>query len=315
MTVFISHAFANHPEFQNVADWLDRDHVPYWQPAEIRAGESLREQLRVAVKACSVCVFVATHRSVASSWCGAELGAFWGARTPIIVYLADSSLPEEALPPIVQGDVWERQLSRVAARAGELVSRAQSGADLTPEPTASVATLTVEQLEKLVTGALSLVEARVGSSEPGFSAAAAAAAGRVIRGVNATRRLPDDDWQRRILWVDDRPANNWRERKALESFGVDFTLAESTGEALNVLARQRFAVIISDMGRPQGAQEGYKLLEAVRARDISTPFFIYSGSGRPEHRQMALARGAQGATNMADDLIDMVLAVLEGRSM
>ncbi len=29
-----------------------------------------------------MCVFIATHDSVNSAWCGAELGAFWGAGTP-----------------------------------------------------------------------------------------------------------------------------------------------------------------------------------------------------------------------------------------
>ncbi len=111
MTVFISHSFDDQPEFENVTDWLDRLDVPYWKPAEIKSGASLRGQLRQAVGSCSVCIFVATHNSVASSWCGAELGAFWGADIPVIVYLADSSLPEEALPPILQGDVWDRKVS------------------------------------------------------------------------------------------------------------------------------------------------------------------------------------------------------------
>ncbi|MGH3943044.1 MAG: toll/interleukin-1 receptor domain-containing protein [Pseudonocardiaceae bacterium] len=84
MTVFISHSFENQPEFENVTDWLDRLGVPYWRPAEIRSGASLRGQLREAVKECSVCIFLATHRSVTSSWCGAELGAFWGPGFPLL---------------------------------------------------------------------------------------------------------------------------------------------------------------------------------------------------------------------------------------
>jgi hypothetical protein len=103
MTVFISHSFDDQSEFENVTDWLDGRGIPYWKPAEIKSGASLRGQLRQAIGSCSVCIFVATHKSVASSWCGAELGAFWGADIPVIVYLADSSLPEEALPPILQG--------------------------------------------------------------------------------------------------------------------------------------------------------------------------------------------------------------------
>src|SRR5215510_9580235 len=91
---------------------------------EIKPGASLREQLRAAVERCDVCIFVATRDSIESSWCGAELGAFWGAGKPVIVYLAEASLAEDELPPIVQGDVWERRIARIADRAREIVSQA-----------------------------------------------------------------------------------------------------------------------------------------------------------------------------------------------
>ena len=86
MTAFISHSFENKPEFENVADALELKGVAYWNPSEIRSGASLREQLRAAVEQCSLCIFVASRKSIDSSWCGAELGAFWGARKPIVVY-------------------------------------------------------------------------------------------------------------------------------------------------------------------------------------------------------------------------------------
>ena len=108
---------------------------------------------------CGVCVFIATYRSVRSSWCGAELGAFWGVGRPVIVYLADSSLREEELPPIVQGDVWERRLSRVAARAKELSDGNRTGVDATPRPDARMSDITVKQFESLIAGIVSLVNA------------------------------------------------------------------------------------------------------------------------------------------------------------
>jgi CheY-like chemotaxis protein len=46
--------------------------------------------------------------------------------------------------------------------------------------------------------------------------------------------------------------------------GITFTLARSTQEALATLSKQRFAAIISDMGRKEGPSEGYVLLDAVR---------------------------------------------------
>lgn len=166
MAVFISHSFHNKPEFDNIVDALTLAEVPYWNPAEVKPGSSLRDQLRQAVEQCSLCIFVATHRSLESSWCGAELGAFWGAGKPVIVYLADSSLADEELPPIVQGDVWERRISKVAARAKELLiqwgeSSTTGGSNI---GSTRVGNMTIDQLEGVLRGTLSLA-ATQGKSE------------------------------------------------------------------------------------------------------------------------------------------------------
>jgi hypothetical protein len=60
------------------------------------------------------------------------------------------------------------------------------------------------------------------------------------------------------------------------------------------------------MGRKEGPREGYKLLEALRPKDKVTPFFIYAGSSAAKHQREAALRGAQGTTNVAQDLIEMV---------
>lgn len=115
-------------------------------------------------------------------------------------------------------------------------------------------------------------------------------------------------WSRRILWVDDRPGNNTYERRAFESQGYSIQLATSTKQALHILEDQQFSAIISDMSRPEGSQEGYVLLDAIRERGIRTPFFIYASSRSDEHRREAVAHGGNGATNLPDELFDMVMA-------
>ncbi|MCK1718543.1 TIR domain-containing protein [Bradyrhizobium sp. 141] len=117
---------------------------------------------------------------------------------------------------------------------------------------------------------------------------------------------------KRILWVDDRPDNNVYERRAMEAYNVKFELAESTGEALTKLRKMQFDAIISDMGRPPDAQAGYTLLNSLRSGGNLTPFFIYAGSDSPEHRRLALSKGAQGSTNRANILINDVLNSLNG---
>jgi CheY-like chemotaxis protein len=319
MTAFISHSFENKPEFENVTDALDLRGVAYWNPSEIQPGASLREQLRAAVERCDVCIFIATRKSIESSWCGAELGAFWGAGKPIIVYLAEASLNDDELPQIVQGDVWERRIAKIVDRAKEVVAQATNSAG--PRSThrdSPVSQLTVEQLEKMILGAVSLAAATAKdkatpSNFEEVGSAVRNVAGKVLAGFQASEAAAKevvDNWHNKILWVDDRPENNVFERQALESMGLEFTLALSTTEALHVLSTRRFAAIISDMGRKEGPREGYVLLEALRAKDKTTPYFIYAGSGALQHRREAALRGAQGTTNIAEELVEMVTRAL-----
>jgi len=112
------------------------------------------------------------------------------------------------------------------------------------------------------------------------------------------------------LWVDDRPSNNIFERQSLEALGVSFVLATSTEEALERLAKQKFDVIISDMGRPPDSRAGYTLLEKLRSSGDQTPFVIYAGSNAPEHKAEARSRGALGSTSRASELFAYVLAAL-----
>lgn len=123
-----------------------------------------------------------------------------------------------------------------------------------------------------------------------------------------------EKWKNRILWVDDRPDNNIYERQAFEEQGLHFKLALSTNEALQILEKEKFAVIISDMGRKEGPKEGYVLLDELRASGNTTPFVIYTGSNLTEHKQMARERGALGSTNRAQELFQLVMGAVQNGS-
>ncbi|MCX9073910.1 MAG: response regulator [Candidatus Methanoperedens sp.] len=110
-----------------------------------------------------------------------------------------------------------------------------------------------------------------------------------------------------VLWVDDKPENNIFERKSLEALGIRFTISKSTEDALEKLRLQRFNAIISDMGRPSDPKAGYTLLDALRKSNIKTPFIIYAGSNKPEHKEEAKRRGAQGSTNDPKELFQLII--------
>ncbi|MBU2739377.1 response regulator [Acidithiobacillus concretivorus] len=131
---------------------------------------------------------------------------------------------------------------------------------------------------------------------------------------NVPRQLKHEKWRNRILWVDDRPENNVYERQAFEAQGIEFSLALSTDEALELLKTNKFAAIISDMGRKEGPQEGYVLLEKLRSMGDQTPFIIYAASNLPEHKKMARERGAIGSTNRADELFQTVMSAVTNGS-
>ncbi|HWR26464.1 MAG TPA: response regulator [candidate division Zixibacteria bacterium] len=127
-----------------------------------------------------------------------------------------------------------------------------------------------------------------------------------VTSYSASRKLNEAS----VLWVDDRPENNIFERKSLEALGIRFTISKSTGDALEKLRLHRFEAIISDMGRPPDPMAGYTLLDALRKSNIKTPFIIYAGSNKPEHKEEAKRRGAQGSTNNPKELFQLIIAAI-----
>ena len=113
-------------------------------------------------------------------------------------------------------------------------------------------------------------------------------------------------WRNRVLWVDDRLENNTYARQAFEAIGLRFTLALSTDEGFECLEKQKFAAIISDMGRKEGPREGYALLDRLRASGDRKPLFFYAASNAPEHKRETADHGGQGCTNHAQELFEMV---------
>jgi CheY-like chemotaxis protein len=130
--------------------------------------------------------------------------------------------------------------------------------------------------------------------------------GRAVK-PRVVRRLAEAS----VLWVDDIPANNLYERRALETLGIHFAISTSTEDALERLRLNKYDVIISDMGRPPDIRAGYTLLEAVRKSGDTTPFIIYSSSNLPEHKAEARRKGAFGSTNNPQELFELVLSAIQ----
>ena len=114
-----------------------------------------------------------------------------------------------------------------------------------------------------------------------------------------------------ILWVDDKPQNNLREREAMASFGVRFDLSTSTADALARLRRDSYSLVISDMRRGNERRAGYELLEAMRERSDHTRLVFYTSSCTEVQMQEARTHGALGCAARISELMNLALSALE----
>lgn len=116
---------------------------------------------------------------------------------------------------------------------------------------------------------------------------------RSVHSVVGRQKAKPAGWHRTVLWVDDRPENNIYERRAFEGVGISFVLSLDTKDALHQLSTQHFAAVISDMGRKEGPQEGYVLLDAMRkGGDKTPPIFLRILKCARTHTPDTTARGS-----------------------
>lgn len=320
--VFISYKGEDVDFAENVRSRLGREGSDVWTDSRIAAGEEWRNAIDVAIRNSVALIVIMTPEAKASEYVTYEWTFAWGIGIKVIpIMLRPTTLHPrlEALQYLdftnIKSRPWDKLIEEVRAASVTQHTRAEG----TLSPSDRVASMTVEQLQRIIAGAVSLVLAGEERDSPAeqqagsLGATALDAAGRVLRAADAASQIgdePRDVWRRRILWVDDRPDNNTYERQVFESLGLTFDLALSTDEALERLSSSRYSAIISDMGRREGPREGYRLLDAVRTSDTITPFFIYAGSNAPEHKREAAEHGAQGSTNRANELVDMVTQAL-----
>jgi CheY-like chemotaxis protein len=147
-------------------------------------------------------------------------------------------------------------------------------------------------------------------------------------------RLPRATFDAAILWLDDNPANNVAERRALASLGLTIDTAQTTAEALQMLRGDAYHVVISDLVRnevpntpcikAEGANtDGCELIDHLmrsyeeknKGRTLERaqpPVIFYARVVDPQ-------RGAPpygfGMTSRVDELFHLILDALERRPL
>ena len=120
----------------------------------------------------------------------------------------------------------------------------------------------------------------------------------------------------RALWVDDHPEHNSTIRQVLtDYFGVQFDVATDTDEAMELLGTDpnRYAFVITDMGRFGDPSAGFTLLGKMKAAKVERPTIIYAARTSPEREAEARRKGAFGLTNSPNRLTELVQQVVEQR--
>ena len=118
-----------------------------------------------------------------------------------------------------------------------------------------------------------------------------------------------------VIWVDDRPLNNDRERRQLEARGLGVTIWETSDQAIADLRANptKYAAVITDLKRKGDRDAGYKFIEQARAISPDEQFIVYTASSNPSIDVTARQRGAFGATNSPVQLLDMVSRAITKR--
>lgn len=114
----------------------------------------------------------------------------------------------------------------------------------------------------------------------------------------------------KFLWVDDFPENNLNERQMFQQLGAVIDLSKGTDDALEVLSRAEYDLVISDMVRGDSSTAGLDLLMRLRANRNRTPLIFYLGV---IDETKGVPAGAFGLTNRPDELLHLTLDLLARR--
>ena len=120
--VFVSHSHEDAAAYSSLCLALDSSGVSRWDVSGLTVGNQLASSLQHAIEKCDLCVFLATQRSLKSRWCLAELGAFWGAGKPVIIFQSDPDIREADLPPQFLGNLWTTDALRLVKTIKETTS-------------------------------------------------------------------------------------------------------------------------------------------------------------------------------------------------
>jgi CheY-like chemotaxis protein len=106
-----------------------------------------------------------------------------------------------------------------------------------------------------------------------------------------------------VLWVDDHPASVAIPALVLRRSGATVTVVTTNDDAVAHVSREVVDVVISDIARDGGDEEGSDLGIRLAAAGVHVPLIHFVGVLEPDRPPPV---GSVGVTNDADELLAMV---------
>lgn len=128
------------------------------------------------------------------------------------------------------------------------------------------------------------------------------------RALNRAKKHLDIFKDSKILWVDDIPENNENEQRMFLQLNVEIDEATHTEQALEMLNKNKYDLIISDMARGDDKTAGLTLLTKLKKKKNMPPLILYVGIINPD---LGVPGYAFGITNRPDELLHLALDALE----
>lgn len=305
MNVFLSYNSKNEDFAELVKLKLEKEKIQVWKDTnQIYAGTEWRNEIDHGLLNSEIIIVLLNKISTQSPYVTYEWAFALGNGKTIIPVLIEDCEVHPRIEILQYFDFkdgkrpWDKLIERIKTIKNS-------------KPKLKVSDLTVEELEGIIKGSKYLASKTAEFEGREIQANEVTEVANQLANAKSLFDAQPESSNNTILWVDDRPDNNIYERDALSIIGFKFELALSTNEALKLLSKNKYLAIISDMGRVEGPREGYVLLKEVRKMNKTIPYFIYAGSNLLEHKVEAQEKGAQGSTNRATELIDLITTYVQ----
>ena len=111
-----------------------------------------------------------------------------------------------------------------------------------------------------------------------------------------------------VMLVNDSPVEMTNMIEIMRDLGLKVHVEKSSEEALTVLSRDTFHVVISDMERDGVDDEGTRFLKKMRDKHVNVPVIFTVGRF---DRERGTPPFAFGITNRVDECLNLLFDVLE----